>query len=250
MISLKKNTYLKVFGALALTYAALFFLYYTTNYLAYDVLADKKALFNTLENVRYFLYDGIEFLVPPVIATLVLIHYASGRVLSGILLSFPLALGKFAYNLPYFYLYHTVLGYEWLGAILGSLAVTVGYALALALYSSAIAGVGYFVLKSQRGSIAKFGEPSPTYDFTVSGTRAIFAVCLTTLFTEFIIEVVNVIQFFTEYGTSYALGEIIFMSACLAFLPVMLLVSQLVAVHIKNASAVMEKKEKKRKKRS
>ena len=58
-------------------------------------------------------------------------------------------------------MYHTALGYEWLGAILGSLAVTLGYAAALAAYSSAIAAVGYLVLRLGKVRKEELFDKSP-----------------------------------------------------------------------------------------
>ena len=250
MISIKKRTYPKIFGAIAVIYAALFLAYYAINHLAYDKLAENDALFNALENVRYFIYDGIEFIVPAVIAVITLVHITDGRLLRGFLLATVLSLGKFTYNFFYFYLYHTALGYEWLIAILGSLAVTAGYAVALAVYSTAIAYVGRIVLNKLKVTAAQIGERSPIYDFSSGTTKGVFAICLSCLGVEFVIEATNVITFFAEYGSNYAVGEIVFMAVCLAYLPVMLLVSQLVAMRIKNAFVTVEKKEKNKKKRS
>lgn len=250
MTSIKKRTYPKIFSVIAVIYAVLFFIYYVINHLAYDSLSEKEALCNVLENVRYFLYDGVEFLVPTVIAPLTLLHFKEGKRLRGILLAFVLSLGKSTYNFFYFYLYHTALGYEWLGAILGSLAVTLGYAAALAAYSSAIAAVGYLVLRLGKVRKEELFDKSPVYDFSFPATKSIFAICLSNLAVEFVIEAVSIVEFFVKYGAGFMIGEIVFMSMCLAYLPLMLLISQLVSVRVKNAVVIAIKKEEKKKKRS
>ena len=224
-----------------LIYSAVNILTYLFAHVAY--LFESDALGEFFEYLSYYISKSVEFLAPPIIATVALLVFINcGK---GALLKFTLTVSsaRVFYSLPYYYIIFIYNhGYDSAESILLSLLASVLIILVTALGVFASLGIYYFVVKKQCAnggtSIGDFLPSLLTRTETVDFLSPLNVPVLTFALTRFtfslLTEIADTVAFFIEYRSDFIAKEIITILANFILLFVLLIVSYLVAAGIKN----------------
>ena len=196
------------------------------------------------EYVSYYLSKTVEFLAPPILATIalcVLISYGKSALLK---FTLTVASARLFYSLPYYYIIFIYNhGYDSLEAISLSLVATVSVILLTFLGVLVSLSIYYLVLKKRSKKNDKplaeeldavLTRSYPT-DFLCRKNLPVLVFAITRFGFSFITELIDTVTFFIEYRSDYIAKEIITILANFTLLFVLLTVSYLIAANIKNA---------------
>ena len=225
-----------------LIYSAVNILTYLFAHVAYLFVND--VLGEIFEYVSYYISKSVEFLAPPILATVALVVFINcGK---GALVKFTLAVAsaRIFYSLPYYYIIFIYNhGYDSVESILLSLLASVLIILVTALGVFASLGIYYLVVKKQcANGGTSIGDFLPSLlkrteavDFLSPLNVPILTFALTRFTFSLFTEIADTVAFFIEYRSDFIAKEIITILANFILLFVLLIVSSLVASGIKNA---------------
>ena len=196
------------------------------------------------EYVSYYLSKTVEFLAPPILATIalcVLISYGKSALLK---FTLTVASARLFYSLPYYYIIFIYNhGYDSLEAISLSLVATVSVILLTFLGVLVSLNIYYLVLKKRSKKNDKplaeeldavLTRSYPT-DFLCRKNLPVLVFARARFGFSFTMELIDTVTFFIEYRSDYIAKEIITILANFTLLFVLLTVSYLIAANIKNA---------------
>lgn len=204
-----------------------------------------------LEYIGYYSLSALEFLAPPIVATIAILIYADKGVSKALLSVLAILSGKLFYLFPVYYLEY-VYSYDSLEAALISLAVCFGAVLITALGVAVSLCVALFVLqrvlkKSHQDTVeclpALLMERSNT-DFLAAVNIPLTVFVLLRFIAELITELVYTIKFFVSYGQDYSLGEILTILSNYVLLFLLLVGGYILSVLVKNLATKDAKAEK------
>lgn len=240
MIRNAKKFYL--YSALALCGASLtaFLIFFIPNYV---VMRD----LGYFEYVVLFLEKLFSFLIPPIAATLILLASFETARKTTLLRTLLLALTRTVYLFPYYYLYYTAYGNDWIEALtLSSLVTLLGIAV-LFLHILLLVTVMRYAARlplvkkmkkelppKQMDTITKkakneFNKKADSelslritekgiFDFTVPMSLGVFAGVFTEFVIKLISEMIDTAIYLIEYAGYYRINEIIYIGISYLFL--------------------------------
>ena len=228
------KTFGKYLGRFALVNLVAFILFYVSRH----VIMDK-----TVEYVRYFIGEAIDFALPVVTAALIAIAVAK-RGFGALTLAVAAAIGRLVYYYPTMYLEFVVnQNMNSIDSLLVSIPFSVGFALAELLYSMVLV----FVIQLIGGKLAQKHKKSfeqvidgarSAFDFSNELVVSVFFAGLVSFVINLTMEIVSVVGFLTEYAGNYQMSEIIFMAVSFVMILASLLATQVVIFKIKNKIAI------------
>lgn len=209
---------------------AAFLIYYISGYVLMN---------EAVEYVRYFLSEAIDFALPVVTAALLAIAFAECGF-RFVWLSIATALARLLYLVPSAYLQfiesQTMASDE---AILLALPISFAIAAIELLVVMLLVFIIYMVtdrLAKKRGiSYADAtGEGHSAFDFSSPLSVAVFSVSATVFVVKLVLEIVDVVEFLSNYADSYQVGEVIYIAIKFIFLLAELLLTQALVFKIKS----------------
>ena len=224
------KTFGKYLGRFALVNLAAFILFYVSGYIIMN---------ETVEYVRYFIGEAIDFALPVVTAALVAIAVAK-RGFSALTLGVAAAIGRLVYLYPTMYLEFVVnQKLTSIDALLVSVPFSVGFALAELLYSMLLVFViqligGKLAQKHKRSFEQVVDSAKEAFDFSNEVVVSVFIAGFVSFVINLAMEIVSVIGFLTEYAGNYQMSEIILMAVSFVMILADLLVTQVAVFKIKN----------------
>ncbi len=224
------KTFGKYLGKFALVNLVAFILFYVSGYILMN---------ETVEYVRYFIGEAIDFALPVVTAALVAIAMAK-RGFSALTLGVAAAIGRLVYYYPVMYLEFVVNQNLTSGdALLISLPFSVGFALAELLYSMVLVFIiqligGKLAQKHKRSLDDAIDSANSAFDFSNELVVSVFFAGAISFIINLTLEIVSVVGFLSEYVGNYQMSEIIFMAVSFVMILASLLATQVVIFQIKN----------------
>lgn len=197
----------------------------------------------TFEYISYYLSKTVEFIAPPVLASvalLVLFKHGKGKCAK---FTLALASARLFYSLPYYYIIFIYnYGYDSIESICLSLLASALVILVTALGTLVCIAVYYCVLKlKNRREGLDLNEAQeavlkshPTADFLSLTNLPVLVFALLRFFFSFAVELFDTVSFFIAYRSDYQPIEIITILVNFTLLFVLLTVSYLIAAKIKN----------------
>ena len=234
-----------------LIYALINIFTYALYHIAYLFTNDTIGL--TFEYIAYYVSNTVDFLTTPVIATVMLVLSAREGAKRAFLHALLISAARICYTLPYYYMIFIYnYQYDSIESILISFAASL-VAIVLIALGALISFVITMLILSKRtkkpyidtiSSLSDIVNKPSTLDFldTVSLPLVIFALLRFAI--GLISEITDTVIFFVEYGADYTLAEIGTMIGNYVLLFVLLVLSYLISVKVKNYLAKYEKDEK------
>ena len=186
-----------------------------------------------------YLSKILEFIAPPIIATLTFLVMTSKGKLRALLFALTVSSAKIFYTLFYYYMTYT-LDYEFvLGeAIVAAFIVSIVYILFTLLGVFLSIGIYsmFFKLKANKNTAladVAFNTEAPFTDFLAKGNRAVFTFALLRFIYSFLMELLDSISFLIEYHYDYTALEITTMLFNFVLLLALLITSYLVAAYVR-----------------
>ena len=220
----------KYLGRFALVNLVAFILFYVSGYILMN---------DTVEYVRYFIGEAIDFALPVVTAALVAMAVAK-RGFSALTLGVAAAIGRLVYYYPAMYLEFVVNQNLTSGdALLVAIPFSVGFALAEFLYSMVLVFViqligGKLAQKHKRNLEFAIDSANSAFDFSNEFVVSVFFAGFISFLINLTLEIVSVVSFLSEHAGSYQMSEIIFMAVSFVMILADLLVTQVVIFKIKS----------------
>ena len=208
---------------------AAFLIYYISSYIIMN---------ETVEYVRYFVSEAIDFAFPVVTAALLAMAFAE-RGFRFIWLAIATAIARLVFLYPWLYLEFVVnqslLTDE---ALLVSLPISLALAFVELLVVIFLVFIIYMVsdrLAMRRGrdfsdAIATARAP---FDFSSEFTVGIFVSGMIIFAVKLALEIIDTVDFLTTYAENYQIGEIIYISISFIMILVQLLITQAAVLKIK-----------------
>lgn len=196
------------------------------------------------EYASYYLSKTVEFLAPPILATLalcVLLSYGRSALVK---FALTVASARLFYSLPYYYIIFIYNhGYDSIEAIALSLLATALVILLTVLGIFASLGIYYLVLgrsckkngKTIDDATGDILTRSIVSDFVCHKNVPVLVFALARFTFSFVMELIDTVTFFIEYRSDYIAKEIITILANFTLLFALLVASYLIAANIKNA---------------
>ena len=239
--------YARAFGIFSLLCILSFTLFYFNNYLLFDVgLVKYSANYETLEYVRFAIVRIIDFLLPTLMALILLPRMLYARAYRLYPTALLLASAHLFYNILYYYLYHIAYRYDSIESILISVPLSVIITAVYALYVLFLAFVAKLVFLKRGGNNA-----SPTeHCFALKPTSATGTAVFSIVFINFIVSIIgeafDTVTFFAEYADSYTMGELLYILGSYVYLLLVMLLAALLCSAVYNKIIVgrFEKEEK------
>lgn len=225
-----------------LIYTAINVIAYVFAHIAY--LYANEASGEVYEYFSYYLSKSLEFIAPPILATLTYLVFKQDGVKRAIAFSASVSSARVFYSLPYYYIifiynygYDSVesLAISAFASILVVLATIIGSVICIATY---VFAVKLIYRKKDADKIAPM-LAMPTrerpLDFLSCSNFPIliFALCRFTF--SFITELIDTVTFLIEYRSDYTPTEIITILVSFLLLFILLVLSYFIAVSVKNA---------------
>ena len=224
-----KGLFSKAFGLLALGNLLVYALLHISFNISSDISVSPDFAFY-FEMVRGYITDAWELAFPIVAALLMLSELKYNGAKKAFLGGFIMSLSRLFYSLFYYYIVFITAGYDTSESIPYALLASIGAILLCFISLTVLTGIGYVIFK-------RSGEEKPPLSAIPSVAVAITAV----QFIIFIaVELVDTVEFFTDYGLDYTFEEI----ALIAFNYLYILVMTVVAYYL--GRAILTQVEKKR----
>jgi hypothetical protein len=201
-----------------------FLAFYIPNYIIYDGIT--KFVPEGLYYFYTFFGELVSFLLVPLSVSFILYRYSvGGSARSLILPALALAATKCVYNLPYYYLYETAYGSDWMESTTASLLLNLLYVtldLAIILLLTWVAAKIVCALAKRKRDDAD-DEPRITM-LNTPEYKALFTVSLITFIYKMVFEVIDIAAHLAEFG-SFRSSELLYVVLRLVFFVILLLVS-------------------------
>ena len=230
-----------------LAYAGVNVFTYLFAHVAY--LFANDSIGEVFEYVSYYLSKCVEFLAPPILATLamaVLVGYGRAAMIR---FTLTVASARVCYSLPYYYIIFIYnYGYDSIESISISLVATVLVILLTLLGTLASLAILCLVLKKRHSgtvteAMTELLQRGTVTDFLAPVNLSVLTFALTRFSFSLVMELIDTVSFFIEYRSDYIAKEIITILANFTLLFVLLTVAYLIAANIKNALADRAKSE-------
>ena len=196
------------------------------------------------EYFSYYLSKSVEFLAPPIIATVVYLVYKEYGRQTALITALTISCARVFYTVPYYYIIFIYnYGYDSVESITFSLLATL-LVVGLTVIGIVISiGIYLLVMKiiCKRTGSAPTCEPTlPTeksnaLDFLARANLPVLVFALSRFAFSFVMEFIDTVSFFIEYTSDYRAMEIITILINFTLLFVLLVASYLISAHIKNA---------------
>lgn len=195
------------------------------------------------EYVSYYLSKCVEFLAPPVLATLamaVLVGYGKSEMIK---FTLTVASARLCYSLPYYYIIFIYnYGYDSIESIAISLLASALVILVTFIGTLASLAILSLVLRKRHGAsgleaMADLFKRGTVTDFLAPVNVSVLTFALTRFAFSLVMELIDTVAFFIEYRSDYIAKEIVTILANFTLLFVLLIVAYLIAANIKNALA-------------
>jgi hypothetical protein len=246
-LSDKKGIYIMKYDLKKLTAKALI-IYAAVNVFTYlfahlSYLFSGEVIGDVLAYVSYYLTKSVEFLAPPLIASValpVLITYGKGSMIT---FALSVATARILYALPYYYLIFIYsYGYDSIESIALSLAASIAVIAVTAFGIVASLGIYYLVLKrickkdgrSPNDEFKILDGTAPALDFLSPRNLPALTFALARFAYSLALEIFDTVAFFIEYRSDYQTIEIVTILVNFILLFALLIASYLIATKIKN----------------
>lgn len=197
----------------------------------------------TFEYIAYYVSNAVDFLTPPIMATVMFVLASREGTKKAFLHTLLISTARIYYTLPYYYLIFIYnYQYDSIESIFISFMVSLASILLIALCALISFVLAIFVLgKSTKkpysealSTLPELVRKPSTLDFlnTVSLPLLVFA--LLRFVISLVGELIDTILFFVEYGADYTIAEIGTMVGNYVLLFVLLVISYLISMVIKN----------------
>ena len=224
-----------------LIYTAINVIAYVFAHIAY--LYANEASGEVYEYFSYYLSKSLEFIAPPILATLTYLVYKQDGVKRAIAFSASVSSARVFYSLPYYYIIFIYnYGYDSVESILISFGASILVILAT-VAGIFISILAYFLLlkimrkRSGNGS----GDDdklrisqAPITDFLARSNLPVLTFAVVRFAFSLALELVDTVTFLIEYHADYRPSEIITILANFTLLFILLVVSYLIAAAIRN----------------
>ncbi len=251
----QKRLFRIAFGGLVLINLLLFLIFYIPNYIL-------EASSIAWDYFNHFLTRLFEFILPALSAVLLFVGAKNGNTRQALISAIWLSLPRFIYLFPYYYLYETAYGSDWIESITISFLINI---LVIALYWAHLVALYLIMLCSARSMIKKtiiteypkvYAEKIPkdalpefnkriyselsremkrdgifNLDLTVS--FAIMLGCIAEFVYRLVLECVDAVSFLIEYAGTYRTDEIIYMIFSFAFILIEALIAYVLCCLVK-----------------
>ena len=221
-----------------LIYAAVNIVTYALAHMEYLFMNDTVG--EILAYFSYYVSKSVEFIAPPVIAAITFLVFADGGIKKAFTASLAISSARFFYSLPYYYL---IFIYKYRYDSIESLCLSLGASLLIILLTSVGAlicvGAAIWVLKKSGvtapDQIADIAKDRVSTDFLNKACMPITVFVLMRTAFSLVLEIIDTVLFFIEYGADYTAAEIITMLVNYVLILILLVASYLVCMAIKNA---------------
>ena len=196
------------------------------------------------EYFSYYLSKTVEFLAPPIIATLVYLIYKEYGKKTALITALTISFARVFYSIPYYYIIFIYnYGYDSVESItvslLATLLVVLVTALGVVISVEAYHLVMKIICKRTGADLSKELslpiEKSNVFDFLTKANLPILVFALARFAFSLVMELVDTVVFLIEYHSDYRAMEIVTILINFTLLFVLLVASYLVASCIKNA---------------
>ena len=224
-----------------------FLIYAAVNLFEYALAHTEYLFMNDVasEIISYFSYyvsKAVEFIAPPVIATLTFISYVNHGRGSALATALAVSSARLIYSLPYYYLIFVYnYRYDSVEAIilsLGASALVVLVTVAGAIVSVSIA---LWILKKRKGvgtdELTAIANERATLDFLDKKCLPLTVFAFLRFGFSLITELVDTVSFFIEYVADYTAAEIITILVNYVLLFILVVASYLISMLVKNVLA-------------
>ena len=236
-----KKTTKKIVIRAFLIYTLVSIFTYALYHTAYLFTNDTLGL--TFEYIAYYVSSIVDFLTPPVMATVMLVLASREGTKKAFLHTLLISVARIYYTLPYYYLIFIYnYQYDSIESIFISFMVSLASILLIALGALVSFVIAVFILgKSTKkpysealSTLPELVSKPSTLDFlnTVSLPLLVFA--LLRFVISLVGELIDTVLFFVEYGADYTIAEIVTMVGNYFLLFVLLVVSYLASMKLKN----------------
>lgn len=197
-----------------------------------------------LEYISYYLSKTVEFLAPPIIATLVYLIYKEYGKKTALITALTISFARVFYSIPYYYIIFIYnYGYDSVESItvsiLATLLVVLVTVLGVVISIEAYHLVMKIICKRTGADLSKELslpiEKSNIFDFLTRANLPILVFALARFVFSLVMELVDTVVFLIEYHSDYRAMEIVTILINFTLLFVLLVASYLVASCIKNA---------------
>ena len=236
-----KKTTRKIVIRAFLVYTLVSIFTYALYHTAYLFTNDDLGL--TFEYIAYYVSSIVDFLTPPIMATIMLVLASREGMKKAFLHTLLISAARIYYTLPYYYLIFIYnYQYDSIESISISFLVSLASIILIALGALISLVIAVFVLgknikkpySEALSTLPELVSKPSTLDFlnTVSLPLLVFA--LLRFVISLISELADTIIFFVEYGADYTIAEIGTMVGNYVLLFVLLVISYLISMAIKN----------------
>ena len=225
-----------------------FLVYATVNLIAYSILhvsytVENNTLGNVFAYLAYYLIPAVEFLAPPLLATMLTVIYAKCGRSKAISSALILSCARIFYVAPYYYMTFINKHYS-IEALMLSLVASVLVILLTALGAMlsiqiALLALGKVEKKECLDLPKLIEEPSGT-DFLAPASIPLLVFVLLRFAYELIREIADTVSFFVMYGKSYSGLDIFTILLNYVLLFAMLVLSYVICSKAKNALAKLD----------
>ena len=225
-MKIKFGKYLLCFAGINL---AAFLIFYISSYIIMN---------ESIEYVRYFISEAIDFALPVVTAALMAMALAEFGFRS-LFIGLAAALARLVYLYPAMYL-------EFVGpqnlptdsALLVALPVSLGLAVIDLLFELFLLFVIYIVCDVAAGRrgmsyVNAVADAHYAYDVAEPFTLGVFAAGSVRFLISLVLEIIDTVEFFADYADTYTAGEVIYIAISFIMILAELLLAQAIIFKIK-----------------
>ena len=206
-------------------------------------LFTNDALGLTFEYIAYYVSNIVDFMTPPVMATVMLVLASREGTKKAFLHTLLISAARIYYTLPYYYLIFIYnYQYDSIESIFISFFTSLASIIIIALGALISFVIAIFVLgkriklpyREALSTLPELVNKPSTLDFLNTVSLPILVFVVLRFVINLISELVDTIMFFVEYGDSYTLAEIGTMVGNYLLLFILLVVSYLASMKVKN----------------
>ena len=226
-----------------------FSIYALVNVIAYALvhvayLFTNDVIGETFEYASYYLSKSVEFLAPPIIATVIYLVYKELGRQTALLTALTVSFARAFYTIPYYYIIFIYnYGYDsiesitlsFLATLLVILVTVLGVVISVEAYHLVMKIISKHTDTDLSKELSLPVEKSNIFDFLAKANLPILVFALARFVFSFVIELVDTITFFIEYHLDYRAMEIVTILINFTLLFVLLVASYLIAALIRNA---------------
>lgn len=196
--------------------------------------------------ISAYVAETVKILMPVTASVAMLTAYCRRGVRSALFRALPLCAGILFYGIPYAALSAASASYGTAEALLyaaiyGAVAFLTVYASSAALFLLSLSVSGAVAKRRGIDGIkSSYDTLMPSFDLAEPLSAGIFASAFAVFLYKLISEIIDTVEFIKEYGETYTVGEIGYMTFRYIFLLAMLLLSSAAAFRFKKLTAGTE----------